>query len=150
MDFIKIIQENSLIVRCLPYKTVDLQTYREGDELRKWVNSEGKEIKAKREVIVQKFDLEYFKNTPPQEWNNNRTPQQRLEAYLKHNPSGERKLLRTEKEVLNGGWWYVKETKNTDSTILFSKKTDKFFAPTLEEAMQMYLDSKNRQRKNKE
>jgi hypothetical protein len=42
-----------------------------------------------------------------------------------------------------GGWWYVKETKNTDSTVRFSREFDKFFAPTLEEAIDLYLESIN-------
>jgi hypothetical protein len=52
-----------------------------------------------------------------------------------------RKLLREERDVENGGWWFVHETKNTNATVMFSKKYDKFFAPTLEEALQLYLDS---------
>ena len=52
-----------------------------------------------------------------------------------------RKLLREERDVEKGGWWYVKETKNTSSTVTFSRKYDKFFAPTLEEAIKLYLDS---------
>lgn len=54
-----------------------------------------------------------------------------------------RKFIREEKIVKNGGWWYVKETKNTDSIIQFSRKYDKFFAPTLEGAIKLYLDSIN-------
>ena len=39
-------------------------------------------------------------------------------------------------------WWLVKETKNTDSIVQFSKKHEIFFAPTLNEAIQFFLDSK--------
>lgn len=142
MDILKIIAENSLTVRCLPHKVVNHWTYREGDESKKYVDAKGNTIEAKRTVIVQKFDLDYFKNTPPSEYHKNRTPEQRLKQYLKNNPTGERKLLREEKKVKNGGWWYVKETPNTDSTVRFSRKHDKFFAPTIEEAIQLYLNSK--------
>lgn len=54
-----------------------------------------------------------------------------------------RKFVRDEWVVTKGGWWYVKETANTNSTVRFSRKYDRFFAPTLEEAIQLYLDSKN-------
>lgn len=52
-----------------------------------------------------------------------------------------KKLLKRERDVQNGGWWYVKETQNTDSTVRFNRKYDKFFAPTLEEAIKIYLES---------
>ena len=55
---------------------------------------------------------------------------------------GGRTFVRTEKTVEHGGWWYVKETKNTGATVQFNRKYDKFFAPTLEEALQLYIDSK--------
>lgn len=53
-----------------------------------------------------------------------------------------RKFVREEKIVEKGGWWYVKETSNTNSTVTFNRKYDKFFAPTLKKAIQLYLDSK--------
>lgn len=52
-----------------------------------------------------------------------------------------RKFIREERTVENGGWWYVKQTANTMSTVTFSRKTDIFFAPTLEDAINMFLDS---------
>lgn len=52
-----------------------------------------------------------------------------------------KKLLKITRKIEKGGWWYVKETKHTSSTIYFNRKYDKFFAPTLEEALQLYLDS---------
>jgi hypothetical protein len=55
---------------------------------------------------------------------------------------GNREFIRDERVVENGGWWYVKETPNTDSTVHFNREYDKFFAPTLDEAIQLYLDSK--------
>lgn len=54
-----------------------------------------------------------------------------------------KKLLKEERDIEHGGWWYVKQTKNTDSTVTFSRKYDKFFAPTIEEAVKLYLDSLN-------
>lgn len=108
MDVLKIIQENSLTVRCLPHTVVNHWTYREGDEGKKFVDSNGEPIKHKREYIVK----------------------------------DDRKVMRETREVEKGGWWYVKETKNIDSTVQFSSKFDKFFAPTIEQAIQMYLDSK--------
>lgn len=142
MDLIKIIQEHSLTVRCLPHKVVSYYSYREGDEKKKYVDSNGNPSKDKRSLVIQKYDLEYFENTPPNEWDKNMTPQERLERFLKTNPTGERKLLKKEREVEHGGWWYVKPTPNTDSMVRFSRKYDKFFAPTLKEAIQLYLDSK--------
>lgn len=53
-----------------------------------------------------------------------------------------RKFIRNERKVENGGWWYVKETQNTSSTVGFNRKYDKFFAPTLKEAIKLFLDSK--------
>ncbi|MBK7362639.1 MAG: hypothetical protein IPJ01_10125 [Micavibrio sp.] len=91
-------------------------------------------------MVVQDFDLEHFQKTKPTKWET-RTPEQRFENWKKNFPNG-RKLLREEREVKNGGWWYVKETPNTDSTVIFQREYDKFFAPTLEEAIQLFLDSK--------
>lgn len=53
-----------------------------------------------------------------------------------------KKLLRDERVVEKGGWWYVKPVGNTDSTVTFNRKIDKFFAPTLEESIQLYINSK--------
>jgi len=50
-----------------------------------------------------------------------------------------RKFIREERPVEKGGWWYVKETADTRSQVQFSRKYDKFFAPTLEEALTLYL-----------
>lgn len=134
-----IIQEHSLTVRCLPHVVVSHVTYKEGDENKKYVNANGKESTVKRSVIVQDYDLEYFIKTPPPKWST-ATPEQRYNDFKNKFPNG-RKLLKEERLVQNGGWWYVKETKNTDSTVRFSREYDKFFAPTLEGAMQLYLDS---------
>jgi hypothetical protein len=138
-NIIDIIHKHSLTVRCLPYETVTCWTYTEGDENRKYIDSNGNPIEAKREVIIQNFDLEYFQKTIPPKWNTD-TPEKRYENWKKNFPNG-RKLLKETKTVKNGGWWYVKETKNTDSKIIFNSEYDKFFAPTLEEAIKLYLDS---------
>ena len=53
-----------------------------------------------------------------------------------------RKFIKETRTVDKGGWWYVKETPNTDSTIKFNRKQDKFFAPTLKKAIKLFLDSK--------
>jgi len=110
-NIIDIIQKHSLTVRCLPYITVYHWTYREGDE---------KSI-----------------DNPSYDGNGNI---RKVKKSIVTNAIG-RKLLREEREVEKGGWWYVKETQNTDSTVRFDRKYDKFFAPTIEEALQLYLDS---------
>jgi hypothetical protein len=55
---------------------------------------------------------------------------------------GNKKFVREERKAENGGWWYVKETPNTGSTVRFNREHDAFFAPTLKEAIQLYLNSK--------
>lgn len=134
-----IIQKHSLTVRCLPYETVNYWSYKDGDENKVYVDAKGNRIEAKREVIIQDFDLAHFQKTPPQKWCTD-NPEKRFSNWRKNNPNG-KKLLKETKTVKNGGWWYVKETKNTDSTIRFSREYDKFFAPTLEEAIRLYLNS---------
>ena len=58
-----------------------------------------------------------------------------------YNEKWKRNLIKEERTVEKGGWWYVKETPNTSSTVTFHREYD-FFAPTLEEAIQLYLKSK--------
>ena len=53
-----------------------------------------------------------------------------------------KKLLKEERQVSSGGWWYVKVVKDTGSIVRFNREYDKFFAPTLEKAVQLYLNSK--------
>ena len=139
-NLIEIIQKHSLTVRCLPHETVTYTTYKEGDENKHYVDNRGNKIEAKREVIIQDFNLEHYQKTPQPEYDKKRTPEERFEKWKKSFPHG-RKLLKTTKITENGGWWYVKETKHTDSTIRFNRKYDKFFAPTLEQAINLYLDS---------
>lgn len=50
-----------------------------------------------------------------------------------------KKFLKESRTVEKGGWWYVKATPHTNSTVIFNKKYDKFFAPTLEEAIALFL-----------
>lgn len=111
-NLIDIIQEHSLTVRCLPYKVISHWSYREGDEER----VKGKYYDSKGNVKNVKKTVIFS-----EEWN--------------------RKMVREERIVENGGWWYVKSTPHTSSTVKFNRKYDKFFAPTLEEAIQLYLDN---------
>jgi hypothetical protein len=139
-NIIEIIQKHSLTVRCLPHEVVECWTYIEGDELKKYVDSNGNPCQKTREVVVQNLDLAYFQNTHVSgKWNVG-TPEERYEKWKKNFPNG-KKLLKVTRKVEHGGWWYVKSAKNTDSTIRFDRKYDKFFAPTLEEAIKLYLDS---------
>lgn len=137
-NIIDIIQKHSLTVRCLPHKVITYSNYIEGDELKKCVDSKGNKIK--REVVIQHLELEHFQKTDVKgKWNNG-TPEQRYERWKTICPNG-KKLLKETRKVEKGGWWYVKQTSNTDSTVIFQREYDKFFAPTLEEAIKLYLDS---------
>jgi hypothetical protein len=138
-EIIAAIQKHSLTVRCLPYVVVNHWSYTEGDENKKYVDGNGKPIESKREVVVQDYDLEHFQKTKPTKWITD-SPEKRFSNWKKNFPNG-KKLLRETRTVKNGGWWYVKATPNTDSTVMFSREYDKFFAPTLGEAVQLYLDS---------
>lgn len=110
----EIIREHSLTVRCLPYKVISYWTYHEGDEER-----------------CAKPSLDSNGNI------------RNVRMSVVFNEVRNKKLVREERDVEQGGWWYVKETKNTDSTVRFQRKYDKFFAPTLDEAIHLYLKSKN-------
>jgi hypothetical protein len=140
-NLIEIIQKNSLTVRCLPYETVAFWSYKEGDEHRRSVNSKGEEIISKKEVVIQDYDLAHFQKMKHGKWNTD-SPEKRFANWKKNFPNG-KKILKETKISEKGGWWYVKETKNTDSTVRFSREFDKFFAPTLEEAIDLYLESIN-------
>lgn len=116
-NLIEIIAKYSLTVRCLPHKVVSYWSYREGDEervKRPSYDAKGNIRDVKRSVVTGY-------GTWPKD----------------------KKFLREERDVEHGGWWYVKETSITNSTVKFSREHDKFFAPTLEEAIQLFLDSKN-------
>ena len=136
-EILKIITDNFLCVRRLPFETISYWTYKEGDENKKYVDSKGNPIKSKREVVVQNFDLSHFQKTKPSKWEN-RSPEERYEQYKKNFPNG-RKLLKETKTVEKGGWWFVKPVYNTDSQVHFNRKNDEYFAPTLEEAIKLYI-----------
>jgi hypothetical protein len=111
-NIIDIIQKNSLTVRCLPYIVIGHYGYREGDEER-----------CIKPIYDSKGNILNIKRT------------------VVFNEKWNRKMLREKRIVENEGWWLVKETQNTSSTVTFNRKTD-FFAPTLEEAIALYLNSK--------
>lgn len=111
-EIINIIQTHSLTVRCLPHKVINHWSYREGDEDRC--------------------------NQPSYDSNGNI---RNVKKSVVFSESLGRKVVREERDIEKGGWWYVKETKNTDSQVHFNRKYDKFFAPSLEEAIELYLKS---------
>lgn len=136
-EILTIIADNFLTVRRLPFKSISHWTYREGDENLKYSDTET----TIRTVITQDFDLEHFKNTPPPKYSSNLTPEQRYEQFKKIHPKG-RKLLREERTVKNGGWYYITQT-GTSATVYFDGKgEDVFKAQTLEEAIKLFLNSK--------
>lgn len=110
---LEIIAENFLCVRRLPFETTALWSYREGDEER-----------VKKPIYLSDGSVLNAKRT-----------------VFFHEGYG-RKMVREVKVVKNGGWWYVKEAAHTSSTITFSREHDKFFAPTLEGAVKLFLESK--------
>lgn len=97
MNILELIQQHSLIVRCLPHVVVSHWRLREG---------ETPDLKE-NQTIVTRDGREY---------------------------------LREEKAVEKGGWWIIQRAAHTGATINFSLKKD-YVAPTIEEAMQMFLDS---------
>jgi hypothetical protein len=109
-EILNAITDNFLCVRRLPFEVISHWSYREGDETRKYVDSNGNPIKHKRTVVTREDG---------------------------------KKLVREERIVEKGGWWFVKEIKHTDATIRFDKNHDKFFAPTIGEAIESYLKSKS-------
>lgn len=122
-----IIAENSLCVRCLPHKVTS-----------KYHFNENTKLKENQEIEIWKPDITYFETVTK---NINGDPQKRMKAFYERFPNGRKFVVET-KEVKNGGWWYVKEAQDTMSTVRFNRKYDKFFAPTLEEAIELYLKSK--------
>ena len=126
MNIIDIIQKNSLTVRCLPYKVTSKLSCPKNYNLQK------------NEVIeFWKPDLKYFSEN--NRWDN---PQKIMDKFYSNWGEKGRPFIVKTRNVEKGGWWYVKETKDTNSTIRFNRKYDKFFASTLEEAIKLYLDSK--------
>lgn len=139
-QLLQAIADNFLCVRRLPFETVTYWTYTEGDENRKWVDANGNPSTAVRSVVIQDYDLAYYEKQERPKWSK-QTPLERYNQWKKLYPNGQ-KLLKEVRTVDKGGWWYVKQVTNTDSTVRFNREYDKFFAPTLEEAVQLFLQSK--------
>lgn len=112
-EIINTIANNFLCVRRLPFEVISHFSYREGDEER-----------VKKPIYLEGGKILDAKRSVifSKSWN--------------------RKMVREERVVEKGGWWYVKEEKHTGSTITFNRKYDKFFAPTLKQAIELYLKSK--------
>ena len=127
-NLVNIIQAHSLTVRCLPYKVREI-----------WSCREGQELKENEELIYWKPDIVYFQKQFSRY--EKETAKTRMETFYKKNPLGIPQIHHTRK-VEKGGWWYVKEVPNTMSTVRFNRKYDKFFAPTLKEAIDLFLESK--------
>lgn len=127
-NLIEIIQKYSLTVRCLPYIVEENWTYTEGQKLR-----EDEELTYWKPTLkyFQKEDLKF----------SSQSAEKRMETFYNKFPNG-RAIAHRKRVVEKGGWWYVKETKNTDSTVRFNREYDKFFAATLEEAIELFLKSK--------
>lgn len=138
-NILQIIADHFLVVRRLPFEVVSHKSYQEGDEYIKYLGADGSEIVAERTVVVQDFDLAYFQKTPPSFYDSS-TPEERYARWKKDNPNG-RKLLKTVRKVEKGGWWYVQPCKHTSSTVTFGNGDGNFVAPTLEEAVSLYLKS---------
>lgn len=119
-EILRIITDNFLCVRRLPFKVVSVYAYREGDENKlgglngkPMYGADGKEIKnIKREIVT---------------------------GY--GNWDKDKKFIKDTKTVEKGGWFLVQPVNSTSSTVRFDLKHD-FVAPTLEEAILLYLDSK--------
>lgn len=154
-EIIQAISDNFLCVRRLPFIVVSYWSYREGGESKlggfdgRPIHLEGgKILNATREIVVQHRDLEYFQKEfqkekeKPSKWNNSITPEKRFANWNKNFPNG-RKLIKETRIVEQGGWWYVKPCANTDSTVRFSREFDRYFAPTLGEAIELYLTRNN-------
>ena len=146
-EILQIIADNFLCVRRLPFQVISHWSYKEGDEQKlggfdgKPIYLEGgKTLNATREIIIQNFNLNHFQNIKPSKWNTD-SPEKKYANWIKTFPQG-KKLIKETKIIDKGGWWYVKEVKNTSSTVRFSREYDEFFAPTLEEAIQLYLKNK--------
>ena len=115
-EILQIIGDEFLCVRRLPHEVISVWSYREGDEER--INKpiyleDGSILNAKREIITG------YGTWP-----------------------ADKKFVKETRFISKGGWYYVKRVANTWSTVRFDRKYDTFFAPTLEEAIQLYLNSK--------
>lgn len=117
------IKKFSLTVRCLPFETQTMFAAKDDEVLKDGFTE-----------YFWKPDDEYFKNVSIN-WESRKT------QFYSRFPNG-RRFFKETKKVDKGGWWYVKETKNTHSTIVFNRQNDKFFAPTLEQAIELFFKSK--------
>lgn len=118
-EILKTITEHFLCVRRLPFEVISVYSYREGDENklggfngRPIYLEKGKTLNATREIVTG------YGNWPK-----------------------DKKLIKETRIIEKGGWWYVKPVTDTGSTVRFNREYDKFFAPTLEEAVTLYLNS---------
>lgn len=118
-EILQIIADNFLCIRRLPFEVITINNYREGDENkmggfngRQIYLEDGKTLNATREIITG------------------------FGGYDK-----DRKFIKTTKIVEKGGWYYVKSAEHTGSTIMFNRKYDTFFGPTLKDAIKLYLES---------
>lgn len=119
-EILQIIADNFLCVRRLPFEVVNFWTYKEGDE-NKLGGFDGRPVYTENSQI---FNIKREVVTCLGNW------------------PKDKKWIKETRKVEKGGWWYVKEVQNTGSTIRFRRDYDVFFAPTLEEAVQLYLNSK--------
>lgn len=137
-EIIEIISKYSLSVRCLPKEVVTYLTYHEGDENKEFSDPFGSLEVVIKDVIPEDCNLSYFRKNIP---NFNRlTHKQKFDEWKKFNPSPQKVLKETHK-LEKGGYWFVKEVPNTYSTVRFERNND-FFAPTLIEAIMLFLESK--------
>lgn len=125
-EIIQSIADNSLTVRCLPHIVTSKSSVRDVNKLQ-----EGSVLE------YWQPDLEYFVTM-----NKYSNGQKLMDNFYSRWGEKGRPFEVKKTKVEKGGWWYVKETQDTSSTVIFSRKYDEFFAPTLEEALQLYLSSK--------
>ena len=126
MDIVRIIKENSLTVRCLP----EVVTY-------KHAYSKDYKLKDNEKIEYWKPGLKYFSEN-----NKYSNPQKMMDNFYTTWGKKGRPFVVGSRQVDKGGWWYVKEVGNISSMVRFDREYDKFFAPTLKEAIELYLDSK--------
>lgn len=132
-QIIQIIQDHALTVRCLPHVVVERWSHND-----RWTLQEGDELEYWKPTMDYFMKVTTYGKQGSQERKNEAS--KRLKKFYETFPDG-RAIVKRTRQVEHAGWWYVKQTKNTDSTVRFSRKYDKFLAPTLEEAIKLYLIS---------
>jgi len=124
-NILDIIQKYSLVVRCLPLE-IKKTWYPKTDE-------------TLNEDFVESYwtpDDDYFKKVHSVGW------LARKNQFYEKFPNG-RRIFSQIKPVENiGGWWIVKQVEDTGNNVVFSKEHD-FLAPTLAEAIEMFLKKNN-------